>query len=349
MEITYVGELKHDAEVDGIRSTLPTKIVPRYGDVPEALGKVRFQEESGISITVDVDVGETSQIQSLKSPSHPVAITIGNTSKTKGYPKWYPGSATIALENSQLDKDFVILFSNKVIGNPTAFLETHPPIRNQRALMVDLVPKFSLPPNRPEIIFDADHSGSIGPQIPTLKSALKVFLKSFPVGVKLNILSFGSTHSFLWPKSKAYNNESLMQAMEHVKTFGSNMGGTETYAAIQATIQNRFTDLSCEILLLIDGDIWNQQGLFDYLNKAVGNRIRVFTLGIGSGVSSALIEGVARAGKGFTQTVVEGEKMDKKVVRMLKGALSTHISDCAMELKYESPKGKEQDMEWEMV
>ncbi|KAK3168747.1 hypothetical protein OEA41_005195 [Lepraria neglecta] len=130
VEITYVGELKHDAEVDGMRWTLPTKIVPRYGDVPEALGRVRCQEEGGISITVDVDVGETSQIQSLKSPSHPVAVTIGNTSKTKGYPKWYRGSATIALENAQLDKDFVFLFSNKVIGNPTAFLETHPAIRN---------------------------------------------------------------------------------------------------------------------------------------------------------------------------------------------------------------------------
>ena len=348
MEITYIGELKHDAEVDGIRWTLPTKIVPRYGDVPEALRKVRFQEEGGISITIDVDVGETSQIQSLKSPSHPVAITIGNMSKTKSYPKWYRGSATIALDNAPLDKDFVLLFSNKVIGNPTAFLETHPTIRNQRALMVDLVPKLSLPPNRPAIIFVADRSGSMGRQIQTLKSALKSFLKSLPVGVKFNMLSFGSTHSFLWPKSKTYN-ESLTQAMEHVETFGSNMGGTEIYTAIQAAIQNCFTDLSCEILLLTDSDIWNQQGLFDYLNKTVGNRIKVFTPGIGSGVSSALIEGVARAGKGFAQTVIEGEKMDKKVVRMLKGALSPHISDCAMELKYESPKGKEQDMEWEIV
>ena len=263
VEITYVGELKHDAEVDGIRWTLPTKIAPRYGDVPEALRKVRFQEEGGTSITVDVGVGGTSPIQSLKSPSHPVAITIGNKSKTKGYPKWYRGSAIIALDNAQLDKDFILLFSNKVIGNPIVFLETRPTIRNQRALMVDLVPKFSLLPNRPAINFVADRSGSMGCQIQTLKSALKGFLKSLPVGVKFNILSFGSTHSFLWPKSKVYNNESLTQAMELFETFGSNMGGTETYAAIQAAIQNCFTDLNCGTPLLTDGDIWNQQGLFD--------------------------------------------------------------------------------------
>ena len=85
------------------------------------------------------------------------------------------------------------------------------------------------------------------------------------------------------------------------------------------------------------------------MNKTIGNRIRVFTLGIGSGVTSALIEGIARAGKGFAQTVVEEEKMDKKVVRMLKGAFLPQISDCAMDLKYESPKRKKQDMEWEIV
>ncbi|KAG0254198.1 hypothetical protein DFQ27_006995, partial [Actinomortierella ambigua] len=30
VDITYVGELKHDAEVDGIRFTIPAKILPRY-------------------------------------------------------------------------------------------------------------------------------------------------------------------------------------------------------------------------------------------------------------------------------------------------------------------------------
>jgi hypothetical protein len=40
-------------------------------------------------------------------------------------------------------------------------------------------------------------------------------------------------------------------------------------------------------------------------------------LGIGGGVSSALIEGVARAGCGFAQMVTDNEQMDSKVVRMV--------------------------------
>ncbi len=66
-------------------------------------------------------------------------------------------------------------------------------------------------------------------------------------------------------------------------------------------------------------------------------------------MSSALIEGVARAGKGFAQSVAEGEKMDKKVVRMLKGALSPHVFDYTMEVKYESLSGQDHDMEWDLV
>ena len=74
---------------------------------------------------------------------------------------------------------------------------------------------------------------------------------------------------------------------------------------------------------------------FSYLNQAVSASkvgLRVFTFGIGSGVSHALVEDIARAGNGFAQTVGDGEKLDTKVVRMLKGALSPHIEACRLEI-----------------
>jgi len=83
--------------------------------------------------------------------------------------------------------------------------------------------------------------------------------------------------------------------------------------------------------------IWRPETLFEYLNQEITDKkapIRVFTLGIGNGVSHSLIEGVAKAGNGFSQAVAEGEKMDQKVVRMLKGALSPHVTDYTLEVKY---------------
>lgn len=63
--------------------------------------------------------------------------------------------------------------------------------------------------------------------------------------------------------------------------------------------------------------------------------LRVFALGIGNSVSSALIEGVARAGNGFAQSVGEGEKLDGKVIRMLRGALTPDYGPFTMEIQYQ--------------
>ena len=126
--------------------------------------------------------------------------------------------------------------------------------------------------------------------------------------------------------------------MAHLNTFDANMGGTETHAAIKATIERRFKDIPLEVIVLTDGDIWNQESLFSYINEQVDSakgNIRVFTLGIGNGVSSALIEGLARAGNGFAQSVQEGERLDSCVVRMLRGSLSPHVSNYTLDVKYE--------------
>jgi len=84
-------------------------------------------------------------------------------------------------------------------------------------------------------------------------------------------------------------------------------------------------DIPLEIMLLTDGEIWDQQSLFSYLTRR-SLRVRLHfassLLGIAMGFSHALIEGVARAGNGSQQAVGEGEKMDSKVVRMLKGSLT---------------------------
>ncbi|KAF9367108.1 hypothetical protein BGX21_007823, partial [Mortierella sp. AD011] len=93
------------------------------------------------------------------------------------------------------------------------------------------------------------------------------------------------------------------------------MGGTEMYNPIRKTIERRYKDTPLEIVLLTDGAVWNQRKIFNYLDEQViENRaaIRVFTLGVGAGVSHALIRGVAKSGNGFSQTVGQGEKMEGK-------------------------------------
>ncbi|KAG0055906.1 hypothetical protein BGZ83_007029 [Gryganskiella cystojenkinii] len=343
VDITYVGELKHDAEVDGTRLTIPARVLPRYGNHNVSLLPLASSIPSGtMDIVVDVTLPRQNSIQKIQSPSHPIAVTLGTTSiAPNAEPALSKASATLALDSVGLDQDFILQVVAKDTGLPTAVLETHPTIPNHRALMATLVPRFVLPlENYPEIVFVIDRSGSMEVKPMELaKSALKVFLKSLPVGVKFNICSFGSYHSFLWKRSMSYTEETLEEAVRHVSVMSSNYRGTEMLQPLKATIEMRFKDMPLEIMLLTDGEIWKQNEIFDYLNKQVAeatSSLRVFTLGVGSNVSHALIEGIAKAGKGFSQAVSDGEKMEGKIVRMLKGAMSPNITDYTLKVKYAS-------------
>jgi hypothetical protein len=279
VEITYIGELKHD-DVDGIRFTIPTSIVPRYGAGPSItsprgvgfhvvdpsgaqVGATLSTQPGQISITVDVNLPDGLSIKIVQSPSHPIAVSMGTVSTAaQADPVMSKASATLSLESPALWRDFVLIVHSKGTGIPKALLETHPMIPNHRALMATLVPSFSLLPSQSEIVFVADRSLSMTTNITMLISAMKVFLKSIPPGIKFNICSFGTIPRFLWRQSKSYTSDTLRESMEHVSTFLADFGGTETFKAIEATVNNRLGDLPLEIILLTDGSIWNQAALF---------------------------------------------------------------------------------------
>ncbi|KAL6247498.1 hypothetical protein RBB50_005844 [Rhinocladiella similis] len=351
VEIVYLGELKYDAETGGSRFTIPTIIAPRYGPVStesaEALSKPLANTKSGISILVNVTLEDGSIVRGLQSPSHPIAVTMGRTSLMNDDAfQTNNASATLTLGTTELEKDFVIVVLAKDTETPRALLETHPKFPHQRAIMTSLVPKFSLPNISPEIVFVVDRSGSMSDKIPLLISALKIFLRSLPVGIKFNICSFGSQFSFLFEKSKTYDQSSLKEALNHVEGFSANYGGTEMLKPVEETVKNRYPDLPLEVMVLTDGEIWNQNELFAFLNET--KNARFFSLGIGDGASSALVEGIARAGNGFSQFVGDNEKMDKRVVRMLKGALTPHVTDYTLAVTYDEDSIS-QDDDFEMV
>ena len=205
--------------------------------------------------------------------------------------------------------------------------------------MATVVPKTPMQQSKPEVIFVADQSSSMrGDRTKTLVAALRVFLKSLPVGIKFNICYFGTYDSFLFPESQMYDQKSLEKALESLDGLDGKLGGTETLNAVRASVNCRDVTQPLSIILATDGDIWQQQQLFDYVNDSVATAkktLRVFALGIGNSVSSALIEGVARAGNGFAQSVGEGEKLDGKVIRMLRGALTPDHGAYTMEIQYQ--------------
>lgn len=337
--ITYVGELKHDVGAGGIRLTIPTRISPRYGQAGMDQNDPTVPK-GGIAITVDVNMPDDSPLQELRSPSHPIAVALVRTSTSESQtPHLSKASATLSLGTSTLEKDFVLEILYQDSGKSKAILETHLNIPGQRALMATLIPKNPAQQSKPEVIFVADQSTSMrGARTKTLVAALRVFLKSLPVGIKFNICYFGTYHSFLFLESQVYEQKSLEKALKSLDGLDGNKGGTETLDAVRASVSARDSTQPLSIILATDGDIWQQQKLFDYLNESVAaseKTLRVFALGIGNSMSSALIEGVARAGNGLAQSVGEGEKLDGKVIRMLRVALTPDHGALTMEIQYQ--------------
>ncbi|KAI9736170.1 MAG: hypothetical protein M1834_001055 [Cirrosporium novae-zelandiae] len=349
VEITYIGELKHDSETDGIRFTIPTIIAPRYGSLIEhsLVPGLETPVYGGLDVIVDITLENDAFVKEIVSPSHQIGVTIGQISTaSKDSMNPSQASAKLALEKCELEKDFILLVRTNVTGKPKTLLEHHPKL-GYRALMATLVPKSNLPQIRPEIVFVIDRSGSMGGKVQSLKSALTTFLKSLPVGVKFNICSFGTKYSFLWKQSKSYNQSNLDHALSFCESIDADFGGTEMLEPVKATVENRYKDMQLEVMILTDGEIWRQNELFDFITESTSQYpIRFFSLGIGVSVSHSLIEGIARAGKGFAQLVGDNEKFDKKVVRMLKGALSPHIDNYTLEVKYVQDTD---DTDFEMV
>jgi len=76
------------------------------------------------------------------------------------------------------------------------------------------------------------------------------------------------------------------------------------------------------VVVLTDGQVSNTDQVFDLVRRNAASAA-VYTVGIGSGVSHHLVEGIAEAGGGTAEFVVGGERMEPKVIRQLRRALKT--------------------------
>lgn len=278
-------------------------------------------------MSIEVVATMNGTITAVQSPTHPIAVTIGSHGSSATFS---PNMARATLGGSTaLEEDFSLIVKSAGIASPRAFVARHPTVEGVSTMMVTLAPRYALPQQRRlEVVFVVDQSGSMGDEIATVKAALRLFLASVPLGVWFNVCSFGSSYEFLWSVSREYSAETLEEAKRYVDGMDADMGGTEMLPPCRGVVDARRKDSTLEVLVLTDGEIWESEQLFRYINGvAEGGDVRFFSLGVGRSVSHLLVEGISRAGRGYSQIVGEGENMQKKVMRMLKAALTPHVND----------------------
>jgi Ca-activated chloride channel homolog len=153
-----------------------------------------------------------------------------------------------------------------------------------------------IPPR--EYIFVVDVSGSMeGFPLNTSKSLLKDLIGQLRPTDLFNVVLFAGDSTVLSAQSLQANQSNITRAIDLLeKQRGS--GGTELLAAIkQAMSIPRPSNISRSIVLVTDGYISGEQGVFDHIRENL-DRCNIFSFGIGSSVNRYLIEGVAKAGMG---------------------------------------------------
>ena len=286
---------------DGVYEVVyPTVVGPRYASQPDSKSpndawvKSPYLHQgnkptSTLHISARVSAG--MPIQDLNCKSHQITPIFQSST-----------AANVTLDEAdafQGNRDFVLQY--RLAGNQIAsglllfqgedenfFLYmAQPP---QRVTVEDI-------PAR-EYIFVVDVSGSMnGFPLETSKQLLRDLIGQLKPTDKFNMVLFAGDAAVLSPESLTANQENITNAIKLLDAQRGG-GGTELLAAVkQAMSIPRDANISRSIVLVTDGYISGEQGVFDYIRENL-NQCNVFSFGIGSSVNRYLIEGVAKAGMG---------------------------------------------------
>ncbi|PVF97080.1 hypothetical protein CPB86DRAFT_786254 [Serendipita vermifera] len=337
--ISFVSIIPHDgSSPQAIHITMPTAIAPRYGTAPTNVPRFVANNHNRFDLTVAIQMNKP--VTSVRSPSHPIGLTLGcNERELKG--DYEPCKAFVHLGASAfLEDDIVIIISAQGLETPRCSVErwlaSEGAEETTDAYAFTFVPKFDLPPlPSQEYIFLVDRSGSMwGGRMDSVKASLQIMLRSLPSdNTTFNIVSFGDRYTTMWPNSQPYSAESVEEASKQVDTFTADYGGTVLRTALQFSFKNRVSGASFSkdktptaVFVLTDGETWDLDGVLQEIRTSVqeakdnDSLVRVFVLGIGNQVSTAMCEGMARAGNGSAVFVREGEKPDAKLMGLLRAA-----------------------------
>jgi len=173
-----------------------------------------------------------------------------------------------------------------------------------------------------EFLFLLDRSGSMsGGKITRASEALQLFLRSLPPDCHFNIIGFGSQPELLFPSPVPYGAKTLQLASDHTQNVKADLGGTDLLKPLQMIMeQANLPGYERRVVILTDGQVANTDTVLEFVRQKATDA-RVYTIGIGEGVSHYLVEGLAQAGGGAAEFVAGTERLERKVVRQLQRAL----------------------------
>jgi Ca-activated chloride channel family protein len=304
----------------------PTVVGPRYASEKDASDPkngfvstpyLHQGEKPTSTLHIAARVSAGVPIQNLSSPSHQIL------------PQYLsPSVAQLTLDDSEPfegNRDFILryrLTGAQITSGLLLFQSAGENFFLYMAQPPDRVEEVEIPAR--EYIFVVDVSGSMeGFPIETSKELLTNLIKQLRPSDYFNIVLFAGDSTALSETSLQANEENLARALQLLSS-QRGAGGTELLPAIQkAMSMPRQANISRNIVLVTDGYVSGEVGVFDYIRQNL-NQSNVFAFGIGGSVNRYLIEGVARAGMGEPFIVTEDSEA-KGVAAKFKEYIQTPV------------------------
>ncbi|XP_036355543.1 von Willebrand factor A domain-containing protein 5A-like [Octopus sinensis] len=327
LQICLVSELS--CEADGaVKFYMPFVLNPRYGIIPK---DERYQNApKPREFSFNATIKWKSQIKDVKS-EHPIKMEY---QENKCH-------ATVRLtEKLNFERDILFLVYYEDVEKPQVIMEKGDgnarEMLSKDIMMINLFPKLpqvkALPRN--DYIFIIDHSGSMsGEKMEAAKDTLLLFLKSLPLGCSFNLVAFNNYLEVLFKDgSREYNEDSLNEALKfHNNLYAA--GGTEMLSAIKSLSAKQSSHgFYRQVFLMTDGEVYNTNEIIQSVKSQAYNT-RYFTIGIGSGASTELVKGIARAGRGQAEFVMTNDNLKAKVMRLLKLSMQPFVSSVRISAK----------------
>ncbi|XP_025031574.1 von Willebrand factor A domain-containing protein 5A [Python bivittatus] len=341
-------------EPDGaIRFGLPVVLKPRY--VPQEEGSITQnvpqvpKEQLPYTLSLNVTLDSPYRISHVESNCTLTPLQYTTEDHT---------IALISLVGEHhFDRDVeLLIYYEEEVHKPSALLEPGKPGADPGSLMGDPVLLLTMYPTVPslksalnaagEFVFLVDCSGSMfssfdqdSPScIEKAKETLIFLLKSLPLGSYFNIYAFGSDYYSFYSQSVRYTQKTMLESLKRVKEV-TNMGGTEILQPLKAIYSQPCQEgYICQLFVFTDGAVSNTMEVIKEVQSHI-NTHRCFSFGIGEGVSTLLIKGIAEAGCGHAEFIKCSEKMQTKALRSMKRALQPKLNDIC--LQWDLPSGFE--------
>eukprot|EP00004_Rigifila_ramosa_P008668 TRINITY_DN1994_c0_g1_i1.p1 TRINITY_DN1994_c0_g1~~TRINITY_DN1994_c0_g1_i1.p1 ORF type:complete len:2081 (-),score=391.13 TRINITY_DN1994_c0_g1_i1:13-5943(-) len=348
VSISYVTELYVDR--DELRFRLQKSVAPHWNAVlpppfqdPAGLRPADYEIASGVELQMTW-FHSGARISRITSPSAHAFVTVNSFSPTSTTPEpaagvgsrrpaptVEPEGVTVRARMPSMD-DEIIFAAHLTNMHELRVAVEHCTETKTCATLTTLCPAAGNEAQC-ELVFLVDRSGSMDhTTLDLVRQLMTVFLRCMPPRTPFNIISYGSQFEMLSPTgSQPLTPETVLVATEYLSRMQANFGGTDLLTPLRAVLQT--PPLSAtqrrQIFVLSDGQNPGLQGVLDMLRVLRGSS-RVFAVGLGNDPNPNLIEGLAEVGHGIADYVSSLDRLQEKVMRLLRRALSPYLSDIAV-------------------